>query len=71
MMNAKQFVHHASETQVHCYERGWIPARPEAQPFKLRFKDAMQVLFGNAEAVKFDKPVAGASQDKICEANDN
>jgi len=33
----------------------WVIARPIKQGFIIRFKDAIQVLKGNAEAVKFYK----------------
>lgn len=53
MMKAQQFVHMASETKSLSHSRGWVPSKPLMSPFKIRLKDAWEVLKGSAEAVTF------------------
>lgn len=38
-----------------CIDKKWVIARPIPQPFLMRLKDAIQIIKGNAEAVKFYK----------------
>lgn len=43
-----------NENQTYINQK-WVIARPMLQPFLMRLKDAIQVIKGNAEAVKFYK----------------
>jgi len=38
-----------------CIDKKWVVAKPYPQPFKRRLRDAIEVLKGKAEAVKFYK----------------
>jgi len=38
-----------------CIDGKWVIARPLLSPFIIRLKDAIEVLKGNADAVKFYK----------------
>lgn len=57
MYRVNDFIAMTDKARVHCYRRGWIPAKPLAGPFINRLKDAWAVLLDKAVAVKFDDPV--------------
>ena len=42
------------DTQT-CIDGKWVCCKPYKQPFDMRLKDAIKVLKGEAEAVKFYK----------------
>ncbi|MHB8122621.1 MAG: hypothetical protein ACYDG4_10750 [Desulfuromonadaceae bacterium] len=38
-----------------CIDKKWVIAKPLKRPFSMRLRDAIEVLKGKAEAVKFYK----------------
>lgn len=52
MYTVKELLKTANETQAEI-DGKWVPARPMAEPFVCRLRDAWKVLTGKADAMKW------------------